>query len=197
MIQERWREGASLLFCLACFGAGKLWYRQAETESLLWLLQPSTTLLSWLSGMSYAYLPHEGYLREDRAFLVHKDCSGFNFFLLALLVAFTIFLPRIRSLGALGKALFACTLASYLVTLLANTSRLLLTTLFLLPTTTTTTLALSPNTATTTLALPPVTTSILSPLVLHKGIGITVYLFFLILFSLLLWSIRNDRKQPH
>ncbi len=162
---------ATLGFCIVLFTIGKRWYQHADTQALLWLLAPTTQAISWFSGDTYRFVASEGFLRQDGALLIHKNCSGFQFFLIALLVAWSSLLPHARSLRAASARFFLGSLAAYLLTLLANTARIL---------------------SAEHLASVPLIASRVAAETLHQSAGILVYFSFLILFSLALWSIQHD-----
>ncbi|MCB9640148.1 MAG: exosortase K [Myxococcales bacterium] len=160
-------------FCLVFFYLGKEWYRQASPSAMYWLLWPTSQLVSLFSGMGYLYQPLEGFLREDGAILIHKDCSGFNFFLMSLMVTFTFSFRSHLGARRIALLLLGGIFASYFATILANTSRILC----------------------ATQLLSPAFSGFLSPQLAHKSIGIFVYLSFLITFSLILWRLTYERPQ--
>ncbi|MCK6508674.1 exosortase K [Myxococcota bacterium] len=166
---------ATLGLCMALFFFGKRWYQQAETSSLLWLLGPTTQALSWWSGKTYHFVVSEGFLREDGALLIHKNCSGFQFFLLALLVSWSSLLYHARSFRTGFVRFLISSCAAYLLTLLANTARIL--------------------SAEHLAAMPSIASHIAAD-TLHQSVGIFVYFSFLVLFSLCLWSVPDERPNP-
>jgi len=154
----------------------KLYHRTADTDDLLFLLSPIAKIVEVATGVSATYIPGSGYLYEHLGIIIDKSCSGFNFACLCFLI---IYLPALKYLTGTRKRLLAIPVAllfSFLLTILANSSRILL--------------SISIRTSTKRI------TEIL-PNWLHFAEGVFVYLFFLIVIYLLTNLILTQQTQSH
>lgn len=99
-------------------------YADARADDLWWILNPTTQLVSVVTGTAFAAVPGEGYVSHARLFIVEKSCAGINFMIAAFgMVVFALF-HRIGSpvsgAGVLGVGL----LASYGAAVLINAARI-------------------------------------------------------------------------
>ena len=143
-----------LLWCLII--AAKLWHQQADADALNFLLAPTAKGSSLLLGLDFG-LSTEGYYSQQASFLISRDCSGFNFWLIATLAGFLALMPRWKSAYRLIPA---AVLLGYALTLLANVARIC--------------------------CLVLAGSFIQVPMELHLAIGVAVYLGLLIPYFLLL-----------
>lgn len=60
----------------------KLYYRQADCDSLLWILAPTTRWVELLSGISFTYLSGTGYVNHSLRLLIAPSCSGVRFMII-------------------------------------------------------------------------------------------------------------------
>lgn len=89
MIQNYW-----LLFTAAAMVvlAMNHFCRTNDSDALKWILTPTTRWVSALSGISFEYLPHQGYVNHYHQFLIASSCSGSRFMLLTFLMLVFSFL---------------------------------------------------------------------------------------------------------
>lgn len=73
----------------------KLYYRQADCDSLLWILTPTTRWVELLSGIPFTYLSGTGYVNHDMRLLIAPSCSGFRFMTIAFATLYFSFIHRI------------------------------------------------------------------------------------------------------
>ncbi|MBI1762099.1 MAG: exosortase K [Acidobacteria bacterium] len=122
--EVNWKWLAQCLVVLGCGYALKRYYSSASADQLRWILAPTTALVELVSGVSFEFEAHAGYLSRERGFLIANSCAGVNFLLTAfLLLAF----GRLLRNGARALAwhfIPAAALVAYLVTLLANATRI-------------------------------------------------------------------------
>jgi exosortase K len=144
---------------LLCALALKLYYSNASANQLRWILAPTTALVELLSGISFEFESHTGYMSEDNSFLIAPSCAGVNFLITAFLMLSARELLRAGSHDNVWGVIPAAALIAYLVTLAANTVRIAL--------------ALRLG------RLPE--PGFLSPFQLHRVEGILVYFGFLLL----------------
>jgi exosortase K len=135
-------------------------YSTASVNELCWILAPTATLVELISGASFAFESHAGYLSSDRSFLIAKSCAGVNFLLTAFLMLVVSRWLRDRSQNMAWRFIPTAALIAYLVTLAANTIRI--------------TVALQTRQM-------PGENSWLLPAQLHRLEGILIYFGFLLL----------------
>ncbi len=99
-------------------------YLGAEVESLDWILSPVETLSGWMTGTSYHWLPEKGYFEATQQILIDKSCAGINFLIIACSLVVFSFLPYTTTLLQKIWTFLALLILTYLVTLLANASRI-------------------------------------------------------------------------
>ncbi|MEM1009281.1 MAG: exosortase K, partial [Myxococcota bacterium] len=74
------------LFWLLSVCALKMAYAWLGTTLVVPFLWGTQVLVAWFSGTTYVWIPEQGYLRSDRLILLHRECAGFHFFLIALCI---------------------------------------------------------------------------------------------------------------
>lgn len=57
-----------------------------DSDTLTWILTPTARWVSVLSGISFEYLPHQGYVNHFYQFLIAPSCAGSRFMLLTFLM---------------------------------------------------------------------------------------------------------------
>ncbi len=129
LLKENWifyLTGAALVFGL------KLFYSQADADELKWILAPTSRWVSILSGLSFEYMPHTGFVNHDIRFIIASSCSGVQFMLTAIATLIFSFLHRAGS-GDGSKHMAKgflwtgfCIVSSYLFTILVNGLRIVL-----------------------------------------------------------------------
>lgn len=72
-------------------------YGVAESDRLTWLLAPTAWWVEILSGISFEYVPHAGYVSHAYRFLIAPSCAGIRFFLLVFLMLVFSFLHAVGS----------------------------------------------------------------------------------------------------
>ena len=151
---------AQCLVVLVCAVTVKQFYSAASANQLRWILAPTTALVEMVSGVSFALESHAGYISEDRSFLIAPSCAGVNFLITAFLMLCARKLLSTRSKEITWKFFPAAAAIAYLVTLIANTTRIAV-----------------------ALGLRQVSTDFdgMSPGQLHRFEGIVIYFGFLLL----------------
>src|SRR6185503_724798 len=149
-----------LIVILLCAVGLKYFYSTTSVNQLRWILAPTTALVEIISGQSFQFESHAGYINSDHSFLIAASCAGVNFLITAFLMLALGQLWRNRSQRLSWKFVPYAALIAYLVTLLANTVRI-----------------------TTALQLRSmrVESGLLSPGQLHRFEGIFIYFGFLLL----------------
>ncbi len=176
---KNYRLCAQLVAVLLCGIALKYFYSTASVNELRWILAPTTFLVELITGASFQFESHAGYMNSDHTFLIAASCAGVNFLLTAFLMLALGQLWRNRSQTIAWTFIPFAGLIAYAATLVANTVRI--------------------STALRLHRLPP-EISWLTPEQLHRFEGIFIYFgFLLLLFVASEWfgSRTNDIKpQP-
>jgi exosortase K len=115
---------AQCVLVLLCAFALKRYYSTATVEELRWILAPTTALVELLSGVSFEFEAHAGYLSRERGFLIAGSCAGVNFLLTAFLLLTLGKLLREREQQLSWGFIPTAAVIAYLVTLFANTARI-------------------------------------------------------------------------
>jgi exosortase K len=155
-----WNWVAQCVVVLVCAFALKQYYSTASANQLRWILAPTTSCVELISGTSFDFESHAGYISKDRGFLIANSCAGVNFLITAFLMLSVRKLLRDRSQRIAWGFIPAAALIAYLVTLVANTTRIAI--------------ALR-------LQRMPAGVSRLNPYQLHRFEGIFIYFGFLLL----------------
>lgn len=89
MIQNYW-----LLFTAAAIVVLVMnhFCRTNDSDALKWILTPTARWVSVLSGISFEYLPHQGYVNHFHQFLIASSCAGSRFMLITFLMLVFSFL---------------------------------------------------------------------------------------------------------
>ncbi|MDE6844142.1 MAG: exosortase K [Lachnospiraceae bacterium] len=89
MIQNYW-----LLFTAAAIVALVMnhFCRTNDSDALKWILTPTARWVNVLSGITFEYLPHQGYVNHFHQFLIASSCAGSRFMLLTFLMLVFSFL---------------------------------------------------------------------------------------------------------
>jgi exosortase K len=112
-----------LLVALAMWGM-KRYYADASVDELQWILGPTATLVTALTGVPFEWEPGQGYLSRERFFLIAKACAGINFMIAAFGMVAVVRGQRIRSCRAAAGVLLMCVLASYSAAVCVNAARI-------------------------------------------------------------------------
>lgn len=110
--------------CLIIVVIIKLFYRNAGSSSLNFILAPVTKIVETFTGISFYYMPDGGYLSLDGAIEIGAGCAGINF--LVILFCTLIFSFIGQFCGTIKKsAVFPVFLIfSYIITIIVNTFRI-------------------------------------------------------------------------
>ena len=122
-MKRKLKWSAQLLLVLLCALGLKLYYSAASPNGLRWILAPTTWLVELLSGRSFSFESHAGYMSSDHSFLIAASCAGVNFLITSFLML---------SLRRLWKDRFemhwnlipVSMLIAFVATIVANTIRI-------------------------------------------------------------------------
>src|SRR2546427_12959916 len=76
-----WKQMAQCVVVLGCALALKLYYSTASANELRWILAPTAACAEWVSGTSFEFVSHGGYISKDCSFLIADSCACVNFLL--------------------------------------------------------------------------------------------------------------------
>ena len=120
-------DTASVLYFLSAvviFVLLKVSFRYADNNDLMFLLHPTDKLVGLLFGLQSKFIHDYGFFYEKMNIVIDKSCSGFNFWILCFLIfaylGIKYFDKHLQKFLTIPTALFS----AYLLTILANTSRI-------------------------------------------------------------------------
>lgn len=119
-----WNWTAQCLLVLVGAFALKLHYSTASADQLRWVLAPTTALVELISGASFEFESHAGYISRERGFLIADSCAGVNFLITAFLMLSMRKLFGERSKKVAWGFIPTAAVIAYLATLVANTARI-------------------------------------------------------------------------
>jgi exosortase K len=118
--------GAQLLLVLLCALGLKFYYSTATVDELRWILAPTTALVELLSGRSFEFESHTGYMSSDHRFVIAVSCAGLNFLMTSFLMLAlrALWRGRFRSARWSWSFLPIAAALAYVSTVVANTVRI-------------------------------------------------------------------------
>lgn len=126
---ERTSLAVNVLFLTMalCVAYGlKSYYSKATAEELDWILRPTALLVQYLSGLDFTAQAGHGFVNFKKNVVIAPACSGVNFLIIAFSLCTFSFLHRIQSLGNKTLWFFSSLGITYLLTLVVNTFRIIL-----------------------------------------------------------------------
>ena len=172
-LRPRWQWIAQWAVVLLCVFALKLFYSTASANELRWILAPTAALVELVTGRSFSFEPYAGYISDDRSFLIASSCAGVNFMITSFLMLSGRKLLNSHTRRNAWLFIPAAGGIAYLVTLVANTTRISL-----------------------ALRLRPANISWLAPDQIHRFEGIVVYFIFLLLLFELNEKASEETTSP-
>ena len=118
------RTYVQLAFVLLAAGGLKYFYSTASVNQLRWILAPTTWLVESVSGDSFQFESHAGYINSKHTFLIAASCAGVNFLITAFLMLALGHLWRRRTQTLTWIFTPVTALVAYGVTLVTNTVRI-------------------------------------------------------------------------
>lgn len=64
----------------------KCYYRQADCDSLLWILAPTARWVEMLSGIPFTYISGTGYVNHSLRMVIAASCSGVRFMIITFVM---------------------------------------------------------------------------------------------------------------
>ncbi len=154
----------------------KLLYAVGKNDDLLFMLKPIKSLTALFFNTNSIYDSSIGFYFKSLNIVIDKSCAGINFWIISFWTAISLWLmqgqdSRYKILKFIGLFLI-----SYIFTIFANTSRI--------------------ATAILALKLKKIIPLFSTPW-FHQAEGVFVYLFFLLIFSLMLNYFFNKLNITH
>ena len=118
------RTVAFLIFVAFAMWAMKRYYADASVDELAWMLGPTASLVTALTGVPFEWESGQGYLSRERFFLIEKACAGINFMIAAFGMVAVVRCRRIESWRSAAGILLTCVVASYSTAVLVNAARI-------------------------------------------------------------------------
>ena len=75
----------------------KYYYSQADCDSLLWILAPTTHWVELLSGIPFTYVSGTGYVNHSLRLLIAPSCSGVRFMIITIAMLIFSFVHIVAS----------------------------------------------------------------------------------------------------
>jgi len=119
-----WKWITQCLLVLVAAFALKLHYSTASADHLRWILAPTAALVELVSGATFEFESHAGYISRERGFLIANFCAGVNFLITAFLMLTMRKLLGDRSKKIGWGLIPTAAVIAYLATLVANTARI-------------------------------------------------------------------------
>lgn len=103
----------------------KIAYTQATNDTLVFILKPLSTLVSYILNSDFIYTNASGFYFESLNITIDKSCSGINFWIISFTLFSVSILNVIRTNLWRSVSIIGVLIASFIFTLFANTSRIL------------------------------------------------------------------------
>lgn len=155
----------------------KSFYSQAGSGDLAWIIGPSAWLTEIFSDLSFTHEPGYGWVDAHHNAVIAPVCAGVNFLIISFCMSSCQILWKTGSPKRLFTGVITAGLASYALTVVANTARIILT---------------------VALFKPDIYSEWLTPGMLHRVCGTVVYYLFLCIYSYSInyCSRNSDSENP-
>lgn len=148
------------LIALGLFIFLKYGFTLANNDDLVFLLKPTNYLISLITDSNATYVSENGFIHHQLNIIIDRSCSGFNLWLISYMMLTFLGLRYFKSNYQKILVIPVALLIAYILTIIANTSRIFASIII-------------QNQATNF--------QFISPSILHESIGIITNLSFLIL----------------
>ena len=150
----------------------KFMYSYAGNDMVLFMLKPVSKIIEIFANQSASYTSEIGFYFQDLNIVIDKSCSGINFWLISFMLFMFSVLKNTKTTFQNGISFPIAFAITYLLTLFANVSRILIS------------IVIEKNTS-------------FNYEWLHKAQGIFIYLTVLILFHFLINHTISKSKIRH
>lgn len=104
----------------------KLFYSNAGSDELQWILAPTAWWVRALSGIAFEYQPQIGYVSHACRFVIASSCSGVQFMMVTTAALIFSYIHRMKTVKKRLCWLMLCLTASYLFTVFVNGIRIVI-----------------------------------------------------------------------
>ncbi len=104
----------------------KIYFSQASVEGLFFILQPTATLVSLVSGISFKIAPDLGFVNPSHSLIIAPGCAGGNFMVIALLVIAWSGIGTLKTIRKKTLWLIISPFVAYIATIAVNSIRVIL-----------------------------------------------------------------------
>lgn len=118
------KNGGICFLAVLAVLAVKIFYRTADSESLSWILAPTTWWVQVLSGIPFEKMAYVGYVSHEYQFVIAPSCSGVRFLVIVFVMMIFSFVHRMDSLGKKAVWLGFSAVFSYVSTVFVNGIRI-------------------------------------------------------------------------
>lgn len=116
------------LIAIGIFILLKIGYTFADNDDLIFLLNPTDTLVGVITNSNSYYLAESGFFNSRLNIIIDKSCSGFNFWILCFIALTFLAIKNLDKIHHKIIALPTILALSYIFTILVNSSRILVST---------------------------------------------------------------------
>ena len=102
----------------------KRYYADARVDDLRWILDPTTRLVTALTGARFEWDAGQGYVSRESLFVIAKVCAGINFLIAAFGMTAWMLARRVVSAAALAAVLAVSLLTAYSAAVVVNAARI-------------------------------------------------------------------------
>lgn len=99
--------------------------KTTDSDVIIWMLAPTARWVGILSGITFEYLPHKGYVSNFYRFLVAPSCAGIRFMMILFIMLIFSFLHRIAPKKNGYLWFVFCLAFSYTATVFVNGVRII------------------------------------------------------------------------
>lgn len=154
----------------------KSFYSQAGAEDLTWIIGPTAWLTEVFSGLSFTREAGYGWVNYSHNVVIAPVCAGVNFLIIAFCMAsFLVLKKKAASAKKLIIGILIAALTSYVLTITANTARIILSVI---------------------LYDLDIYSNWLTPALLHRISGVAIYFMFLSIYYHVSWFYLSDKANP-
>jgi exosortase K len=117
------------LLTIFCIGFAFKWiFTNLDVEHSVWLLKPTTIWVEQITGLDFNFLQNEGYVCTQilPITIIDKSCSGLNFWLMSFLLGAFVLHKKVTDLLRFFYYFIAVFGLAWLVTIIANTGRIVI-----------------------------------------------------------------------
>lgn len=111
-------------FLLLLFVALKYYFSHTNNDELYFLLKPTSTLVSFITGTSAVYTNTIGYHYEQLNIVIEKSCSGYHLCLLLFVSMSFLVIKYHQNLSGKIKYMLLVAASAWLLTILVNAARI-------------------------------------------------------------------------